>query len=119
MGIDSCRNLFKELKILPLMSQHIFSLLVFVVNNRDQFFINSEIRSINTGHGSNLHLPLANLHIYQKGVHYSGVKIFNSLPSSIKNFMIIQRNLKWFLKKFLYINSFYSLDEYYSNNSNK
>jgi hypothetical protein len=32
---ESCRELFKELKILPLPSQCIFSLLLFGVNNRD------------------------------------------------------------------------------------
>ena len=39
----SCRNLFKELNILPLMSQYILSLLTFVSNNREQYFANSEI----------------------------------------------------------------------------
>jgi hypothetical protein len=69
----------------------------FVVNKRDQFLINSEIHSIDTRHGSNFHLPLANLDIYQKAVHYSGIKISNSLPSRTKkNFLIILRHLKWF-----------------------
>jgi hypothetical protein len=58
---DSCRNSFMELNILSFISQCIFSLLIFVVKNRDQFLINSEIHSINTRQGSNLHLPLANL----------------------------------------------------------
>jgi len=36
---DSFRILLKEkLKILPLMSQYIFSLLITVVNNRDHLF---------------------------------------------------------------------------------
>jgi hypothetical protein len=73
---DSFRNSLKELKSLPFISQYIFSLLIFVVNNRDQFLINPEIHSINTRQGSDLNLPLANLDIYQKGVHYSGIKVF-------------------------------------------
>jgi len=40
---DFCRNLFKKLKILPSMSQYLLSLLICVVNNCDQFLINSEI----------------------------------------------------------------------------
>jgi len=32
---ESCRELFKELKILTPSSQYIFYLLLFVVNNRD------------------------------------------------------------------------------------
>jgi len=73
---ESCRNLFKELKILPLMSQYILSLLTFVSNNREQYFTNSEIHIINTRHTSKLHLSRAHLNIYQKGVYYSGIKIF-------------------------------------------
>jgi len=34
---DSCRNLFTKLNILPLQSQYIFSLLMFVVKNKDIF----------------------------------------------------------------------------------
>jgi hypothetical protein len=45
---DSCRELFKKLKILPLCSQYIFSLLIFVVKNKELFVTNSDIHSINT-----------------------------------------------------------------------
>jgi len=76
-----------------LMSQWIQSLLVFVVNNRDQFLINPEIRNICTRHNSNLHLPLANLDIYQKEVYYSGIKIFSSLPFNMKTFFVTQGHL--------------------------
>ena len=34
---------------------------------------------------NNLYLPQANLTIYQKGVYYSEIKIFNNLPLEIKN----------------------------------
>jgi hypothetical protein len=81
---DSHRIILKKLKILPLMSQYILSLRIFLVNNRDQFLINSEIHNINIRHSYNLHLPSVNLDIYQMGVHYSDIKIFNSLPFNIK-----------------------------------
>ena len=116
---DHCRILFKKLKIFPLTSQYILPLLTFVVNNRDQFLINSEIHNINTRHSSNLLLPLANLGIYQKGVYYSGIKIFNSLLFSIKKFSNKLKTFKSALKHFLYMNSFNSLDEYYKNVSIK
>ena len=84
--------LAKKLKILPLVSQYILSLLIFVVNN--QFLINSEIHNINTRHSSNLHLSSANLDIYQEGVYCSGSKVFNSLSFNIKKFSIIGGPLK-------------------------
>jgi len=99
------------------MSQYILSLLTFVSNNREQYFANSEIHNINARHTSNLHLPRAHLNIYQKGVHYSGIKIFNSLPRDIKTYIDNPRTFKKALKKFLYTNSFYSLNEYYDNNN--
>jgi len=40
---DSCRGFFKKLKILHLHSQYILSFLLFVVNNKDQYKVNSEI----------------------------------------------------------------------------
>jgi hypothetical protein len=50
---DSCRELYKKLQILPLLSQYIFSLLVFVNKNRSFFMSNSEIHDINTRHNHN------------------------------------------------------------------
>jgi fructose-specific phosphotransferase system IIC component len=35
--MDSCTELFKTMSILPLYSQHIFSLLMYVVNNKHLF----------------------------------------------------------------------------------
>jgi len=81
---DSCGEHFKKLKILPLQSQYILSLLLFVVDNGDYFKVNSEIHNINTRNKLNLHLPISNLSVYQEGTHYSGMKVFNSLPPQIK-----------------------------------
>ena len=82
---ESCRNLSKELKILPQMSQYILSLLTFVSNNREQYFANSEIHNMNTRHTSNLHLPGAHVNIYQRGVYYSGIKIFKESSTGHQN----------------------------------
>ena len=44
---DKCRDLYKKLQILPLLSQYIFSLLIFVNKDRSCFISNSEIHDIN------------------------------------------------------------------------
>jgi hypothetical protein len=77
---DSCRNLLKKFETLPLKSQYIFSLLSLVINNQDLFVTHSENHNIQTRLSYNLYLPLANLTIYEQGVHYSGIKRFNKLP---------------------------------------
>ena len=82
---DSCRQLFKTLKILPLKSQYTFSLLLLVAKSRDLCESNSEIHNINTRFGADLHTPTANLTTFQKGPFYFGIKVFNHRPTSIKN----------------------------------
>jgi thiamine pyrophosphokinase len=107
-----CHELFKELNILPLHSQYVLSLLLFVVKNIDDFKSNVEVRSINTRHKSDLFPPATKLTKNHKGVYYSGIKIFNQLPQSIKNLSWNVKKFKLALKKFLLLGSFYALDEY-------
>jgi len=85
-----------------------------VIDNRDHFKVNSEIHHINTRNKSNLHLPITNLSVYQKGAYYSGIKVFNSLPTHIKELYNNRNHFKRTLKDFLYIHSFYSLNEYFN-----
>ena len=80
----SCKNLFKKLEILTLMSQYILSLLMFVVQNEKYFLTNDESHNIDTRQRNDLHLPQANLTIYQREAQYLGIKIFNNLPLEIK-----------------------------------
>jgi hypothetical protein len=65
---DPCRELLKKLQILPLQSQYIFSLIVFVIKNKSYFTANSDIHDINTCYNHNLYLPSTNLTLVQKGV---------------------------------------------------
>jgi hypothetical protein len=58
---------------------------MFISKNRNLFKYNSEIRGISTGYNSDLHLPSAALTLFQKSVIYSGSRIFNHLPSNIKD----------------------------------
>ena len=111
---DSCRKPFKHLRIFPLQSQYIFSLLLFVVQNKSIFQLKSEIHSINTRQNSNLYQPQANLTLYQKGIYYSGVKTFNNLPPNIRNLFSDIKRFKLELVKYLHLKSIYTLEEYYN-----
>ena len=51
---------------------------------------------------SNLHLPVSNLSVYQKGTYYTGIMVFNSLPSQIKELCHNRNQFKRALKMFLY-----------------
>jgi hypothetical protein len=91
---DCCWKLFKKLKILPLQSQYVFSLLLFVVNNKDECIVN-------TKQGTDLHLAQTNLAVHPKGVYCLNIKIFNHLLSDIKNISNKQKKIQNSLKKFL------------------
>jgi hypothetical protein len=81
---ESCRKLSKEMEILPFYSQYIFSLSMYVVNNKQSFIKNWEIHNHNTRSANKLHVPAANITKYKKGACYMGTKIFNHLPNHIK-----------------------------------
>jgi hypothetical protein len=110
---NSCRQLFKILKMFPFQSQYIYSLLRFVVNNLDQYQFISEVHNRNTRQGSNLYQPSAHLSLYQKGTYYMGIKLFNSLPPQLKHLYNDHKCFKFALKDFLYCHSFYTLEEYF------
>jgi len=111
---DSCKELLKKLEILPLYSHHIFSLSIFVIKNKQLFSTNYQIHSVHTRLKANLHPTIATLRKFQKGVYYSGIKIFNNLPHNIKD-LANETKLFWkVIKRFLLSNSFYNSEEYFN-----
>ena len=110
---DSCHQLHKQLQILTLLGQYILSLLLFVIKYREFFPLNSDIHDRNTRYNDNLHSPTTNLKLVQNGVLYSGIKIFNRLPTSIKSLSKDPKHFKNKLKNFLLEHTLYSLNEYY------
>ena len=110
----SCRQLFKDLNILPIQSQYIHSILLFVTKNKDQFLSTSQVHKINTRQTFDLYVPTANLTVYQNGVHCSGIKIYNHPPTAIKDLSHDKNKFKLALKSYLLHNSFYSLEEYFN-----
>jgi hypothetical protein len=113
----SCRDLFKQLGILPLKSQYIFSVMLFVLKNRSHFITNYDRHNVQTRQGDNLHLPTSSLTLYQKGTYFAGIKIFNKLPSELKELVESPKIFKRYLRSYLVSHCFYKLEEYYCMNS--
>jgi len=53
---------------------------MLAVKNRYLFKSNSNVHNLSTRYTSVLHLPTANLTIFQKGVFYLGNKMYNHIP---------------------------------------
>jgi hypothetical protein len=117
--MESCRELFGKLKILTFYSQYIYSLLCFVCSNKVQYIRNSDIRGRNTRYGSDFHYPVSNLALYQKTTSFMVLKVFNSLPSDIKDKVHDIKEFKQLIKNFLCHNTFYTLEEYFNHNKCK
>ena len=74
----------------------------------------SNVDDLGHGHAVPVYLLRSTRYImYQKGVYYSGVKVFNSLPRTLKDLSSKPRKFKIALKQFLQTHSFYSLDEFF------
>jgi hypothetical protein len=106
---DSCHQLHKQLQILPLPSQHIFSLLVFLNKNRGLFLSNSEIHHINTCYNYNLHLSSTNLTLVPKVVLYSESRIYNHLPLNNKILLNDTKHFRSTLRSYLIEHTLYRI----------
>ena len=62
----SVENCFFNLQMLPLPSQNILTLLLFMIRNENQFQVNSEMQHIENRKHANFHQLSLNLTKYQK-----------------------------------------------------
>jgi len=116
---ESCRKAFKNMEIIMLCSQYIFSLILFAVKNEHLFTSNNEIHTYKTRKYLNFHLPTVNLTTFYKGPYISGTKAFNHFPRHIKILVNDTKCFKLSLKRFLCHHSFYSIEEYYEHTDDK
>ena len=108
----SCRHIFKQLEILPLKSQYIYSILLFVSKHKHFFKTNFTRHNIRTRQSENLHLPSSSLTVFQNGVYFSGIKIFNKLPLELKQLVEFPRKFKVAVRRYLVLHCFYTIDEF-------
>ena len=90
----SCRSLFKQLGILPLKSQYIYSLMSFVSTNRELFVNNADIHNFPTRSQKDLHLPIANLSVFKKECISLVLKSIIIFPRGINKCCMTPSSLK-------------------------
>jgi len=97
---------------MTLYSQYIYSLVLYIINNKHLFDTNNEMHKYKTRNNNNLHRPIANLSKFNKGAYISGMKVFNHHPQNIKTLTNDHKYFKSTLKRFLFHHSFYSVNAY-------
>lgn len=112
--MESCKPIFKRLKIMPLPCVYIYQVLVFVwtsLVSSDSFRRNHLIHNHNTRQRDNLHVISTKTSLCKSGVLHSGTVLFNNLPSTMKN-IESKKLFKRELKTYLLLNNFYSVHDY-------
>jgi hypothetical protein len=91
---------------MTIYDQYIYSLVLYIINNKYIFNFNKEIHTYKTTALKNLHLLAINVTKYSKGAYIAGIKVLNHLPLSIKVLAADTTSFRTALKRFLYHHSF-------------
>lgn len=109
---DSCRPLFKNLRILPLACMYIRSVCLFAMSHPEYFRKLNEVktRTMRAQYMNLLHQPQCNTYIYEKNVYNMCIKLFNNLPNEIR--CLKGKEFKFRLTDWLFDYCFYSVNEF-------
>ena len=89
----------------------------FLSRNLEFYTFNSTIYNYNTRNRILFHKPSSLLTIYQKGLYYESVGVFNKLSHNIAELISHNKIFLTKLKKYLLGNVFYSIYEYTNDHS--
>lgn len=109
---ESCRSYFSNGPFLTLTNLYIYKIAQLVYKKLPVLMRNYHNHNYSTRNNTDLLLPLVHLSSLQKGPLYSGINIFNKLPHKIKQ-SISLKTFRKNLKKWLQVNTFYSLQEFF------
>jgi hypothetical protein len=86
--------------------------MLFIIVNPKNFHTGLEIHGLHTRRKNHLFFPISNLTSVQKGITYSGNKIYNNFPSNTLNLKNDGKQFKNELYKYILNTSFYSVKEF-------
>ena len=112
---DSCRQMFKDLKLLTVPCLYIFDAVTFIVKNKIGRTA-QEVSCRNTRQSNDYFIEPCRLNSTRCSVEQAGLQFFNCLPGEIK---AKQNTSKFFpsLKEYLVSSCFYSLQEFFAGTS--
>ena len=80
----SCRNIFKQLGILPLPCLFLLNVLLYAKSELSNLNTLNYNHNYNTRNSTTLETPTHQLTLYEKSPKYMAIKVFNKLPNSYK-----------------------------------
>lgn len=95
--LTSCKRTFIDKKFLTLYGIYIYAVLCYFFKHRKYYLKINDNSFYITRNANLMYYPIHNLTIYERGLFYSSLKLFNSLPTSLKqinNFNTFKNNLK-------------------------
>jgi hypothetical protein len=109
---DSCRDLFKELRILTLPCTYIYECLLYARKNMMETPLNSELHEYNTRHGNTVRPIKHRLTKMSKSFVVLSVRLYNKLPQQIRE--ATNESFRKVVKTYLLDRAFYNLHEFIS-----
>jgi hypothetical protein len=109
----SCRNVFRDYKILNVPSLYILETSYFTKKHMTLLKSNEKLYEFNTRGKTNYHKFCCNTSQYQRSVTNMGVKLRNCLPDRLKTLKSV-KIFKNKVKRILLENSFYTVQEFCS-----
>lgn len=114
---ESCRQPFKELKILTVVNLYILETITHVhIKNPELVAIGRRHHNYNTRNALDYCLPVHHRASTEKKPSYIGAKLWNALPEELKQ--IERKKLGYQLKQWLQLNPFYDINEYFERTDN-
>lgn len=96
--LDSCRPIFRNQKILTVPSIYIMQCAIYVYKNKTDFIRNDQVHPYPTRNRTNFVTPKHSTSSYEKSPYISCVKVYNQLPTMIKEaltFTTLEINSKY------------------------
>ncbi|KAL0828886.1 hypothetical protein ABMA28_003792 [Loxostege sticticalis] len=111
---DSCRPLFKNMKLLTLTGLYIKQTCIFVLEHPDFFPAKQlvTVKALRKRPSNLLELPTGRLTLFKRNAYAMAIKIYNALPEDLRGLSVSLFRSK--VHSWLTTHPFYSLDEYFA-----
>lgn len=107
-----CKPSFIQLQLLTVHAKYVLDCLIYVKQHINDFCFRNSVHNYSTRQSNNIFIDFKRYSRTLKSFEVIALKMFNVLPSSVKN--LPERKFKVKLKDFLIVNPLYSTSEFFN-----